>query len=142
MAAAWKTRAARLLPALWLGILIAVVGIATPAPFAVLAQADAGRVVARVLANEAYLSLAFGVAALVIANVQARSGTSRFNGNMILALVALFCTIVGYFVLQPMMAPARSGQGPLSFGQLHAASGGFFMVKTIAVAALAWRSVR
>ncbi len=140
--AAWKTRVARLLPALWLGILIAVVGIATPAPFAVLAQADAGRVVARVLANEAYLSLAFGVAALVIANVQARSGTSRFNGNMILALAALLCTIVGYFVLQPMMAPARSGQGPLSFGQLHAASGGLFMVKAIVVAALAWRSVR
>jgi Domain of unknown function (DUF4149) len=138
--AAWKTRAARLLPALWLGILIAVVGIATPAPFAVLAQADAGRVVARVLANEAYLSLAFGAAALVIANVQARNGTSRFNGNMMLALAALFCTIVGYFVLQPMMVPARSGQGPLSFGQLHAASGGFFMVKMIVVAALTWRS--
>jgi hypothetical protein len=140
--AAWKTQAARLLPALWLGMLLTVVGIATTAPFAMLVQADAGRVVARVLANEAYLSLAFGVAALVIANAQARSGTSRFNGNMILALAALFCTIVGYFVLQPMMGPARGGQGPLSFGQLHAASGGFFVVKTIAVAALAWRSVR
>jgi hypothetical protein len=140
--AAWKIRAARLLPALWLGMLLTVVGMATQAPFALLAQADAGRVVARVLANEAYLSLAFGVAALVIANAQAQGGASRFSGNIILALVALFCTIVGYFVLQPMMGPARGGQGPLSFGQLHALSGSFFSVKMIAVAALAWRSVR
>ena len=37
----------RLLPGLWAGWLLCVAGLATPAPFALLAQADAGRVVSR-----------------------------------------------------------------------------------------------
>ena len=48
--------------------------------------------------------------------------------------------MAGYFALQPMMAAARAGQGPLSFGQLHALSAVFYAVKVVLVAALAWRA--
>jgi hypothetical protein len=134
-----------LLPGLWLGLLLTVALVATPAPFATLAQADAGRVVARVLAQEAYASLAFGVALLLLerrtARTAAESGRgSQFNAGMLLALGALFCTVAGYFAMQPMMEAARAGQGALSFAQLHALSAAFYLVKAALVAALAWRA--
>ncbi len=134
-----------LLPGLWLGLLLTVALVATPAPFATLAQADAGRVAARVLAHEAYASLAFGVLLLLLerraARAAAESGRgSQFNAGMLLALGALFCTVAGYFALQPMMDQARAGQGALSFAQLHAISAAFYIVKAALVAALAWRA--
>jgi hypothetical protein len=52
----------------------------------------------------------------------------------------MFCTIAGYFAVQTMLPAARAGQGPLSFGQLHAVSAGFFAIKVLAVTALAWRA--
>ena len=137
----------RLLPGLWAGALLCVALLATPAPFALLPQAEAGRVVARMLAHEAYASLALGLVLLVLERLDARrtaghgEGT-QFSLGMVLAAGALFCTVAGYFGLQPMMAPARIGQGPLSFGQLHALSAVFYLVKTALVLALAWRAAR
>ena len=136
-----------LLAALWLGALLTVVLIATPAPFATLARADAGRVVTRVLANEAYLSLAMGVVLLLIERAAKRPGMVSGEGSALspdlwLVLGTLFCTVAGYFGIQPLMADARVGLGRLSFGQLHAVSGGFFMLKLALVAALAWRFSR
>jgi Domain of unknown function (DUF4149) len=132
----------RLLPGLWAGVLLTVALVATPAPFALLAKADAGRVVARVLAHEAYVSLALAVVLLGLERVRAKrqsdAGTgSQFSLEMGLAAGALFCTVTGYFGLQPMMAAAKSGQGPLSFGQLHAANAAFFAVKALLVLLLA-----
>jgi hypothetical protein len=133
-----------LLPGLWAGLLLAVALIATPAPFATLVPSEAGRVVARVLASEAYASLALGVLALVLERRAARRGAeqggTQFTAGMALALGAIFCTVAGYFALQPLMGPARAGQGPLSFGQLHAASAAFYLLKLALVAALAWRA--
>jgi hypothetical protein len=138
-------RVRRLLPGLWAGFLLCVAGLATPAPFALLPQAEAGRIVGRMLAQEAYTSLALGVIVLVLERLAARRGASaglasQFSLGMVLALGTLFCTVAGYFALQPMMATARTGAGPLSFGQLHAISAGFYLVKLALVAALAWRS--
>lgn len=138
-------RASRLLPGLWLGLLLCVAGLATPAPFALLAQADAGRVVGRMLAQEAYTSLALGVAVLILERLAARRAVaagqgSQFSTGMVLGLGALFCTVLGYFALQPLMAAAKAGQGLLSFGQLHALSSVFYAVKLMLVAALAWRA--
>jgi hypothetical protein len=134
----------RLLPGLWAGGLLCVALLATPAPFALLAQADAGRVAGRMLAHEAAASLFLGIAMLVLERVAARrsvaSGGGQFSVGMALALGALFCTIAGYYAVQPMMAAARAGQGGLSFGQLHAVSAAFFVVKTGLVLALAWRA--
>jgi len=135
----------RLLPGLWAGALLCVALLATPAPFALLPPADAGRVVGRMLAQEAYASLAIGIALLLLERLAARravaQGTgSQFSTGMVLALGAVFCTVAGYFAVQPMMAAARAGQGALSFGQLHAVSATFYGVKVVLVAALAWRA--
>lgn len=141
----WAERLRRLLPGLWLGVLLSLALVATPAAFALLAKADAGRFVARVLANEAYASLAFGVLLLALERVSAKRaaeshGGSQFNAGMGFAAAALFCTVAGYFALLPMMDQARAGQGALSFGALHGISAGFFAAKAFAVAALTWRA--
>jgi hypothetical protein len=134
-----------LLPGLWAGWLLCVAALATPAPFALLPQADAGRVAGRMLAQEAYTSLALAVLLLVLERLAARRAVaagqgSQFSTGMVLVLGALFCTVAGYFALLPMMAAARAGQGPLSFGQLHAVSAVFYGVKVLLVLALAWRA--
>jgi hypothetical protein len=132
----------RLLPGLWAGLLLTVALVATPAPFALLQQADAGRVVARILAQEAYASLALGVVLLGLERVRAKRRSdaatgSQFSLEMALVAGALFCTVAGYFGLQTMMAAAKLGQGPLSFGQLHAVSAVFYLAKGLMVVALA-----
>lgn len=133
----------RLLAPAWLGALLAVALIGTPAPFALLPRAEAGQVAGRMLANEATLSLVLGVALALIerqlARRRAEAGQgSQFSAGMGLALGAVFCTVLGYYALQPMMAEARAGASQFSFGQLHAVSTAFYGLKLLLVAALAW----
>jgi hypothetical protein len=135
-----------LLPGLWLGWLLCVALLATPAVFATLPAVDAGRVAARMLAQEAYTSLALGAMLLVLerwrvlATVVPGGFVSPFDAGMVLALASLFCTLAGYFAVQPMMASARAGQGPVGFVTLHAASAIFFALKCAVLLALAWRA--
>lgn len=138
-------RLLRLVPGIWLGLLLGVAVLAAPAGFALLPAAEAGRLAARWLLQEAYLSLALGVVVLVGERLAARRRAlkgegSQFSLGMVLALGTLLCTVIGYFGLQPQMAQARMGQGPWTFGQLHAASAAFYAVKMILVAVLAWRA--
>ncbi|MCC9598090.1 MULTISPECIES: DUF4149 domain-containing protein [unclassified Rubrivivax] len=131
----------RLLPGLWAGWLLCVALLATPAGFALLPQADAGRLAARMLAQEAYTSLALGVVMVLLERACVRrDGGAQFSWGFGLALGAIFCTVAGYFVIQPMMPAARLGQGPLSFGALHAISSAFYALKCILVMVLAWRA--
>jgi len=140
-------RLRRLLPGLWAGVLLCIAGIATPAPFATLERADAGRVVAHIFLREAWLSLALAVLLLAIERARARRAAemgrgSQFSTEMVLLLGVLFCTVAGYFGLQPLMAAARAGQGGWSFGQLHAASLALFGLKGVLLLVLAWRGAR
>jgi hypothetical protein len=131
--------------ATWLGLLLAVAALATPVAFTALPAAEAGKVVARVLSREAALSLGFGAALSLLLRVAARRGADMGGGvrmfpvELVLALGALFCTVAGYYGIQPWMAEARAGNGRFSFGQLHAASAAFYGVKVLLVGALAWR---
>ena len=68
----------------------------------------------------------------------ARTG-SVLSTEVLLVLGALFCTVAGYFALQPMLEAARSGQGAFSFGTLHGVSVGFFGIKALLVLVLGWR---
>ena len=133
-----------MLAGLWAGALLCVALIATPAPFAILASTDAGRVAGRILAQEATLSLALAVAMFLIVRSEARlaasSGKSSvLSANVLLVLGTLFCTVAGYYALLPMLEAARAGQGAFSFGVLHGVSMGFFALKTLLVLVLAWR---
>ncbi len=131
----------RLLPGLWAGWLLCVALLATPSAFATLLPSDAGRAAARMLGQEAASALALGVILLLLERTAARrAGGPAFSLGMGLALGAIFCTVAGYYAVQPMMAAARLGQGGLSFGQLHAVSAAFYIVKLALVLALAWRA--
>lgn len=137
-------RVAALIAGLWAGILLCIGAIAAPAAFATLAPPDAGRFVNRVFEHDAYLSIGVAVVLFVIERQRSRDAAeagagSVFSANLMLLLGTLFCTVAGYFAVQPMMDAARAGQGALSFGMLHAISAGFFLLKGLLVLALAWR---
>ena len=130
--------------AAWGGVLVCIGAIAAPAAFATLARADAGRLVARVFMVEAYLSLAVAVLLFLIERRRTRDAAeagqgSLLSANLVLLLGTLFCTVAGYFAIEPMMEAARAGQGPWSFGALHATSSGLFALKGLLVIVLAWR---
>jgi Domain of unknown function (DUF4149) len=138
-------RWAQWLAGLWAGVLLCIALLAAPAAFAVLPPADAGRVAGRMFAQEAYLSLLLVVLLFAferkraLAHAEMGKG-SVFSTNILLLMGALFCTVAGYFAVQPMMASARAGQGTWSFAALHAASAGFFALKALLVCVLAWRT--
>ena len=140
-------RVRRVLPAVWAGVLLCLALMATPAPFAVLERADAGRVVGRIFAQEAWLALVLPVLLLVLERGRAKAAAALGDGSalstdMLLVLATVFCTVAGYFAIQPLLPAARAGQGGLSFGQLHAISTMFFGLKTLLVLVLAWRGTR
>ena len=125
-------------------MLLCIAAVAAPSAFATLVPADAGRFVARVLAQEAYASLAVALILFALERQRSRQAAASGAGsvlgpNTLLLMGTLFCTVAGHFAVQPMMAAARAGQGAWSFGALHAVSGGLFALKGLLVLALAWR---
>ena len=137
-------RAAGLLPAVWLGVLLCVALIATPAGFALLPRSQAGALAGRILSQEAYLSLAMAVLLLLLERWLARqkaAGAPALGKGPLLLLGAMFCTVLCHFALQEPMADARAGQGHFTFAQLHGFSLLTYGLKVVLVAALAWRGV-
>jgi hypothetical protein len=133
------------LAGLWAGLVLTIGAVAAPSAFAVLERAQAGRYAARVFVIEAYASLALAVVLILLSRRQASTTAgegvgSRFSPELGLALGALFCTVAGYFAVQPMMDAARAGQGALSFAALHGISLGFFGLKGVLLLVLAWRA--
>ena len=136
-----------ILPALWAGMLLTVGLMAAPAAFATLFPQDAGRVVARLLAHEAYVSLALAVLLFGVERSRARTRAAQGQGSvlsteLLLVLGTLFCTVAGHFAIQPMMVAARAGAPGPSFATLHIASTLLYGLKSILVLALAWRAAR
>ncbi len=137
-------RVAALAAAVWAGGLLCLALIGTPAPFATLAKADAGKVVGHIFLREAWTSITFAIGLFFIERQRARAAAAAGTGSVLsteilLLLGTLFCTVAGYFALQPMMEAAKAGQGQLSFGALHGISFGFYGLKTLLVCVLAWR---
>ena len=136
-----RRRIAALVAGLWAGNLVCIALIAAPAAFSVLTQPDAGRFVNRLFEREAYVSIAAAVTLCVFERMSFRDvrAASVFSATMLLCLGALFCTVAGYFAVQPLMDAARAGRGSISFGSLHVISAGFFVVKSFLALTLAWR---
>ncbi len=138
----------RLLPGLWLGLLLAIALIATPAASNALDKASFGALARAIFAREAPTSLVLGVLILVIERRDAlarhlATGVTQFSSEMLLAAGALFCTVAGYYGLLPALEQARlGGSTRLSFMQLHALSLAFFGLKGLLVLALAWKATR
>ncbi|ALT76919.1 DUF4149 domain-containing protein [Paucibacter sp. KCTC 42545] len=134
------SRSRVLLAALWGGLLLAVATVAAPSAFDALERAQAGLVVAKLFEKEAAISLAAAMLLMLMERRMARDGGGpALSANFFLPASALFCTVAGYYALQPMMAAAKAGQGAWSFMALHSVSLGFYGLKTLLVLALAWR---
>ncbi|MEL4178896.1 DUF4149 domain-containing protein [Roseateles sp. PN1] len=134
------SRSRVLLAALWGGLLLAVAMVAAPSAFDALERAQAGLVVAKLFEKEAAISLAAAMLLMLMERRMARDGGGpALSANFFLPAGALFCTVAGYYALQPMMAAAKAGQGTWSFMALHSVSLGFYGLKTLLVLALAWR---
>lgn len=136
---------------LWAGLLIGLGFIAAPAGFMSAPPDVAGAIAGRFFGQEAYLALVLSVVLFIflrrIASDDAHASivgrkSSLFSADMVLVLGALFCTVAGYFAVQPMMAAAKAGQGSVDFGTLHGLSAGLFGLKTLLVAVLAFRRTR
>lgn len=132
------------LAALWLGLVVTLAAVVAPVLFAGLERAEAGRLAGNLFRIEAHVAL--GLAAVLffierrLAGLRMRAGQgSVLSMNLLLVLGALFCTVLGYFALQPMMEAARAGQGPLSFGALHGLSSALFALKGLLLLVLVWR---
>jgi Domain of unknown function (DUF4149) len=118
--------------------------VAAPVAFAVLERAEAGRVAGMGFRIEAQVALGFALALFLLhrhlAAQRAAAGLgSRVSVDLLLVLGALFCTVLGYHALQPMLAAARAGQGDWSFGALHGLSSALFLIKGLLLLALVWR---
>lgn len=140
-------RSATLLAAAWAGVLACIAFMAAPAAFSSLSSADAGRYLGRLFAQEAPLSLAAALLLVFMERQRAgraaeASGTSVFSPELMLLFGTVFCTVLGYYAVQPLMTAARLGQGGWSFGALHAVALAFFSFKSVLVVVLAWRLSR
>ena len=104
-----------------------------------------GRIAGQLFRIEAHAGLGLAVALFLIerrlASLRMAAGRgSVMSLNLLLVLGALFCTVLGFFALQPMMEAARLGQGSFSFGALHGASSTLFLVKGLLLLGLVWRA--
>lgn len=138
------TRIRTLLAALWLGLVVSLAAVVAPVLFAGLEREVAGRMAGQMFRIEAYAALGLAIALFLIerrlAGLRMRAGQgSVMSMNLLLVLGALFCTVFGYFALQPLMEAARAGQGRFSFGALHGASSVLFVLKGLLLLALVWR---
>ncbi|MBC7729451.1 MAG: DUF4149 domain-containing protein [Microbacteriaceae bacterium] len=142
-------RLRRLIPGLWAGLLLCIAAIAAPAVFAMLGRADdsraIGQILGRIFVVEAWTSLLLAMLLLAIERGRARkrdgaSEGSVLSAEMLLVLGTVFCTVAGYFAIQPLMPAARAGLSVFSFGQLHAVSSVFFGLKFMLLVVLAWRA--
>ncbi|MFM2055117.1 MAG: hypothetical protein RL456_3154 [Pseudomonadota bacterium] len=134
-----------LLAGLWLGLVASLGAVVAPTLFAMLARPEAGRIAGQLFRIEAHAALALAIALFLIerrlAALRMAAGRgSVMSVNLLLVLGALFCTVLGYFALQPMMEAARAGQGRWSFGALHGASSALFLLKGLLLLALVWRA--
>lgn len=131
-----------LVATLWAGSLWTIGYLVAPALFSTLAdRVLAGTIAGQLFRIEAWVSVACAallIASLIFGNAESRPPRQRRLLFIILAM--LFCTLAGYFGLQPFMAEVREAAGPggvmdsalrAKFGILHAASSAFYLVQSI-----------
>jgi len=136
-------RLAGVLAALWLGLVATLALVAAPTLFSMLERPLAGRLAGQMFRLEAHAALVLALLLFLIERLRRRRGGQVAVAptlEVLLIAGALFCTVLGYFGLQPMMEAAKAGEPTrLGFGALHALSTLFFAVKGLLLLALVWR---
>ena len=135
-----------LVSGLWAGSLLAIGGVAAPSLFAVLERQAAGTGAGHIFQMEARISLAVAILMFVLERrrvrdlVESGHSTSALSATLLMVLGALFLTVLGGFVLHPLIQAAKAGQPTaLSFGALHGISAGLYWAKALLLVSLAWR---
>ena len=132
-----------LLVALWLGLIVTLATVAAPTLFNLLERALAGQVAGRMFRIEATVGLVVAIGLVLIerrlssADDHDRAWTP--TATLWLVLGAMFCTVLGYWGLQPMMEAAREVGDRTRFGLLHGVSSAIFALKGLLLLALLWR---
>lgn len=144
-------RLSQWLSGLWLGIMVCAGLLAAPSLFNALDRTTAGIAAGAIFNTEAYVSLFLGGVLMAVDRrltayrIEALASTSttsisQFSTALLLLVLILASTVLGHFVLLPMMQQAKSSVGFLSFGQLHGISMVLFYVKMGLVGILAWKA--
>lgn len=138
-----------LLAVLWVGSGWTVGYLVAPTLFATLVDSmQAGAIAGSLFRVEAWLSVACGVAMLLLLADAARKGGTGYRAQMIIAAAMLVCTMVGYFGLQPFMAALRetaavsgamSAEARTQFGVLHGIASALYLIQSLLGVALVWK---
>lgn len=131
----------------WAGSLWTIGYVVAPALFSTLAdKVLAGTIAGRLFQIEAWVSVACATVLIALIMFGKTDGHSIKRSPLLFIVCAMcFCTLVGYFGLQPFMAALRDAAGPggvmnsdarMKFGILHAASAAFYLIQSLLGVAL------
>jgi hypothetical protein len=136
------------------GGLVTVGFLVTPSLFFVLADKQvAGMIAGEIFKNTSVFSLLFSVFLLIYSNLLVKRGFNQYKSSRWLLLVSIILTIIGTFVLQPMMndlrelalsegAPVMQSPQAKSFATLHQLSSVLFTIEVIVSGGVFWLSSR
>jgi hypothetical protein len=130
--------------ALWTGSLWTVGAAAMTLSSVLTDRAAFGSIVSMLFRIEAFIGLAAGVLMMVLAQQDRALDAAKRRALMLLAASMLLC-VLGYFLVQPMLAELRALAGPGGvsaspyaprFGMLHGVSLLFYIVQAVLGAVL------
>ena len=126
----------------------------TPSLFFVLADKQvAGMIAGEIFKNSSLFSLLISVFLLIYSNLLIKRGLNQYKSSRWLLLVSIVLTIIGTFVLQPMMndlrelalsegAPVMQSPHAKEFKTLHQLSSVLFTIEVIVCGLVFWLSSR
>jgi hypothetical protein len=136
---------------LWVGSIITVGYIVTPALFATLSDPQvAGMVAGALFRIEGIISMVLSVSLIVFANLLVKRGCGRYKNIRWYLLVMLICASISAFIFVPMMDSLREealSQGfpvmmsPLAgaFSRLHTYASTLYLLQSLIGLVLLWR---
>jgi hypothetical protein len=135
---------------LWVGSLWTIGYVVAPTLFATLSdKVLAGTTAGRLFQIEAWLSVGFAIALLMILKLEKDKTGATDRSSLRLLLYMLACSLIGYFALHPIMAALREASGPggvmtsstrTQFGILHGVSSAIYVVQSLLGVALVFKT--
>jgi hypothetical protein len=136
------------------GGLITVGFLVTPSLFFVLADKQvAGMIAGEIFKNTSLFSLLISVFLLIYSNLLVKRGLHHYKWSRWLLLISIVLTLIGTFVVQPMMndlrelalnegAPVMQSPQAREFSILHQLSSALFTIEVIVCGGVFWLASR
>jgi len=143
-----------LLSGILFGALLSVGFLVTPTLFNVLDDKQvAGMIAGEVFKNTSFFSLVVSVFLLIYANLLVKRDLNHYKLIRWLLLSCICLTLIGTFVVQPMMvelrelalnqgAPVMQSPQAKSFGRLHQLSSALFTIEVLMYSLIFWKSTK